>query len=215
MNETRFTRLWLAFADRVTADRDHLTALDAAIGDADHGTNLSRGLEAVRQALTAPDVPGDLAARSRLVAMTLMSTVGGASGALWASFMLAAAGQLPAAPAADAAAALAALRAGVEAIRRRGGAAPGDKTMVDVWVPALAALETALAAGRSPAAALADAARAAREGAAATVPLEARKGRAAYLGPRSRGHLDPGALSCSYFWESAAAVWAEERGDPA
>lgn len=186
---------WLGLAtDRVLEQSAELTALDAAIGDGDHGTNLARGLRAVRDRVLAeaPGIPGELL---RQTGMTLLSTVGGAAGPLYGTFFLRAATSAGDAPSLDAAAAGDALEAGVAGVRQRGKAEPGDKTMLDALLPALEAYRGALGQGLAPATAAAAAA--AEEGARATAPLVARKGRASYLGERSAGHRDPGATSAS------------------
>ncbi|TMM03093.1 MAG: dihydroxyacetone kinase subunit L [Actinobacteria bacterium] len=179
----------------VAAQADHLTQLDAAIGDGDHGINMNRGFAAVGKALAGqPDSlpPGRVLI---LAGKTLVSTVGGASGPLWGSFFRAAGRALGSEESVSAEALRAALAAGVAAVRDLGAAAPGDKTMVDALVPAIDALGAELEAGAPLAAALERAAGAAADGARATVPLQARKGRASYLGERSIGHEDPGAAS--------------------
>jgi len=188
---------WLAEAGAaVRAERDHLTQLDAAIGDGDHGTNMARGFDAVDRALA--DV-GDLPPGRLLVlaGKTLVSTVGGASGPLWGSALRRAGRELGDAPEFDVAALADALDAAIAAVVELGAAQAGDKTMVDALLPAAAALREAAADGRDLADAVAAAADAAAEGAAATVPMQARKGRASYLGERSIGHEDPGAASAA------------------
>lgn len=191
---------WLtAFAGDVHENADLLTRLDSAIGDADHGTNMDRGMRAVA-ALDVAEFP-DGAALLKKAGMTLVSTVGGASGPLYGTFFLRMAGALPGGSA-DVAAFGAALRAGYEGVLARGKAAPGDKTMVDALEPALRAFESAT--GEGLAAALAASARAAAKGRDATIPMVARKGRASYLGERSAGHQDPGATSAAMLIETAA-----------
>jgi len=196
---------WLrAFARLVAEHEDELTRLDAAIGDADHGANMNRGLTAAAVALdelAAADPPPAAGPRLTKVGMTLISTVGGAAGPLFGTFFLrmgTALGEQEA-PAALAAA----LRAGLAGVVQRGKAEAGDKTMYDALAPAVEALEAALAAGESLAGALAAAGKAADEGCAATTPLVARKGRASYLGERSVGHQDPGATTVSLFFQAA------------
>lgn len=194
---------WLAgFAATVHRDAAHLTALDAAIGDADHGSNLDRGMAAV--AAIDPAGFADPASYLTKAGMTLVSTVGGASGPLYGTFLLRFGAALPGGAASDAAGLGAALRAGVEGVRARGKATAGDKTMLDALEPALAAYEESVHAGADLAAALAAAASAAAAGRDATEPLVARKGRASYLGERSAGHIDPGAASATMLIESAA-----------
>ncbi len=193
---------WLRVGtDRVLERAAELTGLDAAIGDGDHGTNLARGLNAVRDRVlaSAPGTPGEVL---RQTGMTLLSTVGGAAGPLYGTFFLRAAASAGAAPAIDAAGAGDALEAGVAGIRQRGKAEAGDKTMVDALLPALEAYRAAQADGLTVAAAAAAAA--AEEGARGTVPLVARKGRASYLGERSAGHQDPGATSASILLRALA-----------
>jgi phosphoenolpyruvate---glycerone phosphotransferase subunit DhaL len=187
---------WMtSLAGDVEAQADHLTQLDAAIGDGDHGINMNRGMAAVLGALEKQDdgvAPGKL-----LIAAgrTLVSTVGGASGPLWGSFFRGAGRTLGDAPEPNAEQLGEALAAGLKAVQDLGAAAPGDKTMVDALGPAVEAYRAALAGGGGLAEASAAAADAAAEGAKATVPLQARKGRASYLGERSVGHEDPGAAS--------------------
>jgi dihydroxyacetone kinase-like protein len=182
---------------RVREERDHLTQLDAAIGDGDHGTNLVRGFDAVEKALAGQTdslPPGKLLI---LCGKTLVSTVGGASGPLWGSAFRRAGRALGDDAELDGPKLLAALDAALEGIAELGAAVPGDKTMVDALAPANDALRAALADGLPLEAALAAAAEAAEEGAHATIPLQARKGRASYLGERSIGHQDPGATSAA------------------
>jgi dihydroxyacetone kinase-like protein len=193
-------------AQVVTEHRDELIELDRQIGDGDHGENLTRGFTAVLAKLDALDAPpGDVGAVLKLVATTLMSTVGGAAGPLYGTAYLRAA-KVTGLPELDSAAVVAMLEAGLEGIVVRGKATTGEKTMVDAWSPAVEAAVAAADAGASPAAVLAAAAEAARAGAEATTPLVATKGRASYLGERSAGHQDPGATSTALILEAAAAT---------
>jgi len=180
-------------AAAIEAEADHLTALDSAIGDGDHGINMTRGMRAVLAALADADdaVPGK---RLILAGKTLVSTVGGASGPLWGS-ALRRGGRALGDGALDGPALVATLEAALAAIQELGAAVPGDKTMVDALDPAVTTLRERLAAGEALHAALSAAADAAEEGARATTPMQARKGRASYLGERSVGHQDPGATS--------------------
>jgi dihydroxyacetone kinase-like protein len=181
----------------ISAERDHLTQLDAAIGDGDHGVNMDRGFGAVGKALAGQDggaPPGRLLV---LAGKTLVSTVGGASGPLWGTALRHAGRALGDRPTLDAPGVVEALDAAVAGVVELGAAAPGDKTMVDALVPALATLRECVDEGLPLADALARAADAAEEGARATVPMQARKGRASYLGERSIGHQDPGATSAA------------------
>jgi dihydroxyacetone kinase-like protein len=220
---------WLrGFTAEVAAKRDELTELDAAIGDADHGINMDRGMQAVAGKL-APVEAGDgdsaggaagapLGPLFKTVGMTLVSTVGGAAGPLYGTFFLEfgkAAGDRTSLAADEWAAAFSAAVAGVQA---RGKADAGDKTMVDALLPARDALVAAAGAGAARGEALQAAAEAAADGMRATTPLVARKGRASYLGERSAGHQDPGATSSWLLLESAAAAVrgaAAGEADPA
>jgi dihydroxyacetone kinase-like protein len=193
-------RAWIVSAAAVVeANRDHLTQLDAAIGDADHGTNLARGFTAVLGALDAagvsaaePMVPGAILA---LTGNTLISKVGGASGPLYGTAFRRAGKALGDAADVDLPALAAALEAALAGVQQLGAAREGDKTMVDALAPATRAFGKAVAEGASATDALGALAEAAEAGAEATIPMQALKGRASYLGPRSVGHEDPGAVS--------------------
>lgn len=178
-------------AELIAARAEELTEMDAAIGDADHGLNMKRGLAAAAGAVDAGGFTG-ADALLRKVGMTLVSTVGGASGPLYGTFFLRAGGALAGREIIDAQALADCLEAGIGGIAARGRATTGEKTMLDAWGPALEALRAHpgdLAAG------VAAAAQAAVEGRDATEPMVATKGRASYLGERSAGHVDPGAAS--------------------
>lgn len=192
------------FADLVAENREYLTELDAAIGDADHGSNMDRGMKAAVAALDeAP--PATAGALLSKVGMTLVSTVGGASGPLFGTLFMRMGASLGAdrenASAGDVAAAL---QAGLGGVVDRGKAGPGDKTMYDALAPAVEALQAALAEHASLSTGLAAARDAAAAGRDATTPMLARKGRASYLGERSVGHLDPGAATVALLLEAAA-----------
>jgi len=196
-----------AYADSVHENAALLTDLDAAIGDADHGSNMDRGMKAAVVAID--DASFETAdALLKKVGMTLVSTVGGASGPLYGTFFLRCGTALTDVSDIDAPAFGAALRAGVEGIIGRGKAELEDKTMVDAWLPALDAYDQAVEGGASIADALRAAADAAAKGRDATIPLIARKGRASYLGERSRDHQDPGATSTTLLLEAAASTLA-------
>ncbi|ANJ06044.1 dihydroxyacetone kinase subunit DhaL [Streptomyces sp. BPPL-273] len=187
MLDADFFRRWMtATAASVDREAERLTALDSPIGDADHGSNLQRGFRDVVTALEkdAPDTPG---AVLTLAGRRLISTVGGASGPLYGTLLRRTGKALADASEVGREQLAEALREGVDAVRTLGGAAPGDKTMIDALVPAVDALGESFAAART----------AAEEGAEATTPLQARKGRASYLGERSIGHQDPGATSAA------------------
>jgi len=188
-------RAWIAAAARVIGEqRDHLTQLDAAIGDADHGINLDRGFTAVVSVLesAAPATPG---AVLTLTGSTLISKVGGASGPLYGTAFRRAGRALGDAADVDLPGLAVALEDALAGVQQLGAAREGDKTMVDALAPATAAFSKAIAVGAPAADALAALVEAARAGAAATISMQALKGRASYLGPRSVGHEDPGAAS--------------------
>ena len=220
--DTAAVTAWMrAFAAAVAEHRDELTALDAAIGDADHGINMDRGMQAVVAKLDAA-APGDgdagradaagagatpgVGALLKAVGMTLVSTVGGAAGPLYGTLFLRMAAAAGDAATLDVAGFAAALAAGVAGVRERGKAEPGDKTMVDALLPAVAALTDAVGGGLPGGEALRAAAAGAERGMLATVPLVARKGRASYLGERSAGTQDPGATSSWLLLRAAAAL---------
>jgi len=197
------------FARAVADNRQWLTELDSAIGDADHGANMDRGLSAVVAALDATP-PAEPSALLKQVGMTLVGKVGGASGPLYGTLFLRMAGAAGDGQW-DAAAFARALRAGLDGVVARGKAEPGDKTMLDALAPACDALDASLAGGAPLADALRAAADAARHGRDATTPLLARKGRASYLGERSVGHQDPGATSTALLFDAAVTAFAGAR----
>jgi phosphoenolpyruvate---glycerone phosphotransferase subunit DhaL len=199
---------WIrAFAAAVAENKEYLTELDSAIGDADHGINMNRGMQAVLGKMDAAE-SADVGALLKTVGMTLVSTVGGAGGPLYGTLFLqmgtSAAGksELSGDDWADA------LAAGVAGVQRRGKAELGDKTMIDALVPAVEAVRSALAEGDTLDDALRRSAEAAQEGMTATIPLVARKGRASYLGERSADHQDPGATSSWLLLRAAAETLA-------
>ncbi|MGQ4420023.1 dihydroxyacetone kinase subunit DhaL [Streptomyces sp. SAS_269] len=204
MLDADFFRRWMtATAASVDREADRLTALDSAIGDADHGSNMQRGFTAVVTALEkeTPDTPG---AVLTLVGRLLISTVGGASGPLYGTLLRRTGKALGDAAEVSEGQLAEALRAGVDGVMALGKATPGDKTMIDALVPAVDALGDGFAAARS----------AAEEGAVATIPLQARKGRASYLGERSIGHQDPGATSSALLIAGLEEAAGEEaRGE--
>jgi dihydroxyacetone kinase-like protein len=199
---------WLArFAELMVENRSYLTELDSAIGDADHGSNMARGMTAVMAKCGAtPSTAVDELFKQ--VGMTLVTSVGGASGPLYGTFFLRFGSTAGPVAELDAAALAASLRAGLGGIVARGKAELEDKTMFDAMSPAVDALDTEIAAGADIATATASAAAAAVAGRDATEPLVARKGRASYLGDRSAGHLDPGATSTAYLFQALAEALA-------
>lgn len=195
---------WLRrFAELVTANKDHLTELDSAIGDADHGANMARGMEAV---VSQMDQANTVDALLKKAGLTLVSNVGGTSGPLYGTFLMkmgmttGSFAQVPAEAFGEA------LQAGLDGLVARGKTELGDKTMVDALAPAVEAFRASIGDGLASASRAAQAA--AREGRDATVPMVARKGRASYLGERSAGHLDPGAASASYLMDALAEALA-------
>jgi dihydroxyacetone kinase-like protein len=195
------------FAALVSENKDYLTELDAAIGDADHGSNLDRGMTAAVAALDdlGPTAAGPLFSK---VGMTLVSTVGGASGPLFGTLFLRMGTSLGDIDTADAAQIAAALRAGLDGVEARGKAQPGDMTMYDALSPAVDALDKAVGEGAGLGDGMGRAREAAAEGRDATIPMLARKGRASYLGERSVGHQDPGATSVALLVSAAADTLA-------
>jgi dihydroxyacetone kinase-like protein len=194
------------FAALISANKEQLTQLDAAIGDADHGTNMDRGMTAVLAALDGGEPPPSAAALFKRVGMTLVSTVGGASGPLFGTFFIRLAAAAGDAAELEPKVLATALRAGLDGIVARGKAEAGDKTMYDALAPAVDALDDALAAGSDLPSALATAVAAAEAGRDATIPMLARKGRASYLGERSVGHQDPGATSIALLMKAAESA---------
>ena len=206
--DAAWARRWieLAAAD-VAEQRDYLVDLDRAIGDGDHGENMDRGFKAAVEALGQAQ-PASVAEVLKTVAKTLMSTVGGAAGPLYGTAFLRASkaagdGEL------DSAGVAAVIAGALNGIQVRGKATTGEKTMVDAWTPALEAARAAAESGSDPVAVLEAAATAAEAGAAATEPMRATKGRASYLGERSIGHLDPGAVSTSLILRAAVRAAGE------
>jgi phosphoenolpyruvate---glycerone phosphotransferase subunit DhaL len=202
---------WIrAYAAAIAENRAELVRLDSAIGDGDHGTNMDRGM---RKAVEKLDDAGDqdIGAQLKVVGMALVSSVGGAAGPLYGTLFL----QMGTATAGQGELDLAdwtgALETGVKGVQARGKAEPDDKTMIDALLPALDALRAAQEDGTELGDALRQSADAAAEGMRATIPLEARKGRASYLGPRSVGHQDPGATSSMLLLEVAANTFGSDE----
>ena len=206
--DAAWARRWIELsAADIAEQRDYLVDLDRAIGDGDHGENMDRGFKASVEALGQAQ-PASVAEVLKTVAKTLMSTVGGAAGPLYGTAFLRASkaagdGEL------DGAGVAALIAGALDGIQARGKATTGEKTMVDAWTPALEAARAAAEAGSDPVAVLEAAATAAEAGAAATEPMRATKGRASYLGERSIGHLDPGAVSTSLILRAAVRAAGE------
>ena len=206
--DAQWAQQWIELsASAVAEHRDYLVDLDRAIGDGDHGENMDRGFRAAVEALSEAQ-PGSVAEVLKTVAKTLMSTVGGAAGPLYGTAFLRASkaaggGDL------DGGGVAAVIEGALSGIQARGKATTGEKTMVDAWTPALEAARATAEAGGDAGVVLEAAATAAEAGAAATEPLRATKGRASYLGERSIGHLDPGAVSTSLILRAAARAATE------
>lgn len=195
-----------AMADSMRENREYLTQLDAAIGDADHGTNMNRGFEAALERLDEPASPQDA---FKAVSTALISKVGGSAGPLYGTAFLRAAPELG--DEVSAVSVAAALEAALAGVKQRGKAEPGEKTMIDALEPAARAARETADSGGGVAEALRSAADAAREGAESTASMTATKGRASYLGERSVGHIDPGASSTQLLLEAAARSLEESE----
>ncbi len=208
--DVAWAQRWVRRTAAVVAEhKNELMELDRQIGDGDHGENMNRGFTAVVAKLDALDgPPAEVGDVLKLVATTLMSTVGGAAGPLYGTAYLRAA-KVSGLASLDAAACVAVLEAALEGIVARGKATTGEKTMVDAWTPAVHAAQTAAESGAAPQDVMAAAAGAAEAGAVATDPMVATKGRASYLGERSAGHRDPGAASSALILRAAAATAAD------
>jgi phosphoenolpyruvate---glycerone phosphotransferase subunit DhaL len=195
------------YAAAIAEKKQYLTELDAAIGDGDHGINMDRGMSEVCAKLDGL-AERDIGAILNAVGMTLLSKVGGAAGPLYGTLFMRFSKETAGKLELDGNEFAAALEAGLTGIQQRGSAHPGEKTMVDALAPAVDALRQALDCGADLPAALRTAASAARTGAELTIPMQATKGRASYLGPRSVGHQDPGATSAQLLIEAAASASA-------
>ncbi|OMQ23736.1 dihydroxyacetone kinase subunit DhaL [Serratia oryzae] len=200
----------LRCAEVFTRERDVLTQLDTEIGDGDHGLNMSRGFNKVVEKLPAV-ADQDIGTILKNTGMTLLSSVGGASGPLFGTFFIRAAQAANAKQSLDLAELQQVIQEGVAGVAMRGKAEPGDKTLCDVWWPVLESLGQSVQQQRGLPQALQQAAVRAEQAALATIPMQARKGRASYLGERSIGHQDPGATSVMLMMKTLAAV-AEKAG---
>jgi dihydroxyacetone kinase-like protein len=195
---------WLkCYRQRLSENKDYLTRLDSAIGDADHGANMDRGFAAVVDKLPAV-ADKDIGAIFKTIGMTLVSTVGGAGGPLYGTWFMRAGMALDGKTEVTGEDLLAAFQGGLAGVQQRGKATTGEKTMVDAMTPACAAMQASLADGADTATALEAAAAAAEQGMVDTIPMLATKGRASYLGERSIGHQDPGATSSAMLFRCAA-----------
>ena len=198
---------WLDTLQQVyAANKERLTELDSAIGDADHGINMDRGFTAVKAELAA-HASSDIGSILQKVATVLIRSVGGAAGPLYGTFFLRAGAACTGKTEIGAADVVALFRAGIEGVQQRGKAVAGDKTMVDALLPALEAMRKGIEGGASLTAILDEGVAAAEAGMLGTIPMQARKGRASYLGARSIGHQDPGATSSYLLVKTAADTW--------
>lgn len=207
-----FVRWLQRYGEYIDAKESYLSELDAAIGDADHGANMARGMEKVCERLMEEAAAyQNVSTLMRNVAMTLISSVGGAAGPLYGAFFLRAAKDLTGDMKVVTLEQLAHMfRSGLEGVQQRGKASLDEKTMIDALSPAVDALEKAVTAGENVQAALRAACRAAENGMHHTIMLQASKGRASYLGPRSIGHQDPGATSAYYLFLAAQETWGQD-----
>lgn len=197
MDSKQFQNLWFCFASEIKEHKDELNKLDAAIGDADHGTNLDRGLQKVVSQSSTANLQQDC----KSIAMVLLNNVGGASGALWGSALLACSKVLPTADSCEDSAFIEFLKVFSETIAHRGKSSKGDKTMLDVLIPAVDQITQDTNNGISFNAGISNVVKNVGKWTEGTKALQANKGRAAYLGPRSIGHIDPGARSCAIWWQ--------------
>ena len=207
---SRFVQEWIGLAaEGIREERDFLTQLDAAIGDADHGVNMNRGFAAaVTKLRETPDgLPSELL---ETAGSTLVLSVGGAAGPLYGSALRHMGRALGDSDTFDAEGLLAGLRAALEEIQRLGAATPGDKTIVDAFSPGIDGFARGLRAGEPWESAAARARAAAEEGMRSTIPMQARKGRASYLGSRSVGHQDPGATSTAILFAALERALGDE-----
>jgi len=201
--------LWIkAYSEVIVENKDYLTDLDSAIGDADHGINMYRGFQAVLTKLPAVE-DKDIGTILKTVGMTLLSTVGGAAGPLYSTVFIQAGNKLKGKMELSLSDWAVALEAATSGVVNLGKAVLNDKTMVDALTPAVQALNDAVKQGLSMNEALKESANAAEKGMKATIPLVARKGRASYLGERSAGHQDPGATSSFLLLDTAVNVWVK------
>jgi len=201
--------VWIkAYSEVIVENKDYLTDLDSAIGDADHGINMYRGFQAVLTKLPAVE-DKDIGTILKTVGMTLLSTVGGAAGPLYSTVFIQAGNKLKGKMELSLSEWAVALEAATSGVVNLGKAELNDKTMVDALTPAVQALNDAVKQGISMNEALKESANAAEEGMKATIPLVARKGRASYLGERSAGHQDPGATSSFLLLDTAVNVWVK------
>jgi len=197
------------FAQVIEENNEYLTDLDREIGDADHGANMNRGFKAVLSKLPSVE-SSDIPTILKSVGMTLLSSVGGASGPLYSTVFMQLSKSFAGKEQLELADWCAGLEAAEQGVQMRGKAVPGEKTMVDAMQPALEALKEAVSQNLSIGEALRKSADAAHQGMLATIPLVARKGRASYLGERSANHQDPGATSTYFLLDTAAKTWADK-----
>lgn len=204
ISPAEFAALLRLVAVRIAAGQDHLSALDRAIGDGDHGTSMARGWHAAMAAIGTLEQPVDFGSLCNAAARGFVNAAGGATGPLYATILMRGGAAVKERETLDLAGFMTFFNAACRGLKERGKSQPGDKTMLDAWVPALAALEAAERAGDTLGEALRTAASAAEKGAEATREMRARSGRASRLGERSIGHIDPGAASAALFFRAFA-----------
>ena len=203
---------WIrALQEEYAQNKQHLTDLDAAIGDGDHGINMDRGFTKVKEELEKASPP-DMSGALKTCAMTLVKTVGGAAGPLYGTFFLRASAACAGKKELNASAIAAMVQAGLDGVVSRGRAQPGDKTMVDALTPAAGQMKKTADSGASIREMLEQGAKAAEQGMKDTIPMQAKKGRASYLGERSIGHVDPGAVSSFFLIRTMAEVLGKDYG---
>lgn len=199
----------LAMSRRMEKEKDYLTDLDNATGDGDHGINMARGFKAVAEKVPALSGMDDIGAVLKTVGMTLVSVVGGSAGPLYGTAFMKAGMEMAGKTGMEMADFLACMKAAVDGVMMRGRAVRGEKTMLDSMIPAYEAMRDAFRGGKSSGECFAAGLQTAREGVEYTRTIIATKGRASYIGERSLGHMDPGAVSFTFLLETIAESWSE------
>ena len=210
ISQDQFVSWIKTFANVIAENKEYLTELDSAIGDADHGINMNRGFQAVLTKLPA-FANQDIGSIAKNVGMVLISTVGGASGPLYGTFFIQVGKETAGKLELTLHDWVTALESAVNGVMLRGKANLGDKTMLDSLIPALDALKECSAKGTSLAEALSASEKAAEQGMLSTIPIIAKKGRASYLGERSAGTQDPGATSSYLLLKTASSIWGNSK----
>lgn len=209
MDSKKVIEILIKISEKIDKNKEYLTELDAAIGDGDHGLNMSKGFKAVSDKLKAQE-DDNIGNILKNTGMTLVSNVGGASGPLYGTAFMKASMELKDKNEIDIKDFLSALKLALEGIKSRGKATEGEKTMIDALSPAIKSMEDSIKNGDSYIEVLEKGKDAALEGVEFTKTIKATKGRASYLGDRSIGHQDPGATSCFYILET---IYEEAKKD--